>query len=254
MPTKATSKPDGPSGRTRSKRAAELQRRQQILDSAAGKPFGTLSALPAEIILSIFAPEHLDIPTLVAFRLVNTHCKALVDSIPQYNFLSTTHPVVIRALSAANATTPTCADVAAQLRGKRCAFCNDTAAPEDPNSPRTNHKFWSYFYLPTAELICLVCYRQGTVPFPSANGEPDPPSLGRDLIPWSVANLRKCLMDSKRETQVNLDECLDKIPRVRALPFIHHATRKPVMSPLQTRGLEFCDARAVKRLFDLDRP
>ncbi|KAK0611382.1 hypothetical protein B0T14DRAFT_326954 [Immersiella caudata] len=257
MHTKTASKTDAPSARTRSKWAAELQRRQQILDSVASKPFGTLSALPAEILLSIINAQQLDIPTLVNIRLVNTHCKSLADSIPDYNFLSTTHPVVIRALSAAKAITPTCADVTAQLRAQRCVFCNDTAPPEDPNSTtnRGNRKFWSYFYLPTAELICLVCYRQGTTPFPLASGsEAHPPDIGRSLVPWSVANLRKRLIDPKREKQVDLDEYLDQIPRVSALPFIHHATRKPVVSPLQTKGLEFCDARAVKRLFNLTRP
>ena len=253
----------GPFSGTRSKRAAERRHRQNQLASAASRPFGTLNILPPETILSII--EYSDVPALVNFRLVNTHCKAFIDETPQYKWLSTTHPVVIRALAVAKATATTCSAVVSELRAPRCSKCGDTAAPRNGEAgpgrvSGLRPKFWSYFYLPTSELICLNCWRVGTNPLRwqilGARGFPyADPALHRDLIPWSAAHLRQRLKDAQHtEKQENLDGYLETIPHIVAPPYIDHETRKPVTSARQTEGLVFCDATAVKQLFNLPRP
>ncbi|KAK0649266.1 hypothetical protein B0T16DRAFT_507972 [Cercophora newfieldiana] len=253
MPDQTPQNASGPSSRTRSKLAAELHRRQHLLSTTALKPFGTLTTLPAELLLSIFTPANLDVPSLFHFRLANTHCKTLIDhTIPEYAWLSTTHPIVIRALVAAGATTPSCRTVVDQLRGKGCTLCNDRALPERDIEPRHRgrRKFWSVFYLPTAELICRACYRRCTTPGPRMNG-PDGEPLWPDLIPWSLGHLRGRLRDGGVGREEVTEERLRGmgIPCVKALPYV-----KDTASPMQTEGLVLCDARAVERVFRLERP
>ncbi|KAK5655754.1 hypothetical protein OQA88_5291 [Cercophora sp. LCS_1] len=123
-------------------------------------PFGTLSRFPPEILVSIINSD-LDIPTLTNLRLVNHDFKRLIDtSIPDYTWLRTNHPFILRALFASNVTHPSCNRIRSILRAKRCTVCDDNrgdaAAPTWP--------FKAYLSLAAFKFVCKACYLRPLVP------------------------------------------------------------------------------------------
>ena len=104
---------------------------------------GKLDVLPAELLAPIL--QHLDLPTLTAFRRVNHRAMSIVDSLPQYKAVVKHCPDVLRAAICLEATSFSCSVLYETLSTSQCDTCD---------------KFGDYLYLITCRRACYHCYME----------------------------------------------------------------------------------------------
>ena len=117
------------------------------------RSLGQIDKLPLELLSEVLLD--LDVPTLVAFRCVNRHALAVVDSLPKFcRVLENCANVIylpIRAVVATKAKSFTFNTLHNSLSMRDCIRCG---------------RFGGYLYLITCERVCYFCFSQDTAYFP----------------------------------------------------------------------------------------
>lgn len=124
-----------------------LQNSQQ--PSQPLRSLGQLEELPLELLSEVLSD--LDVPTLVAFRCVNRHARAVVDSLPIFCRVVENCANVIRAVVATKAESFTLNTLHNSLSMRDCVKCG---------------RFGGYLYLITCERVCYFCFSRDTAFFP----------------------------------------------------------------------------------------
>ncbi|KAI0182982.1 hypothetical protein EV127DRAFT_448302 [Xylaria flabelliformis] len=110
---------------------------------------GQLDELPLELVTEILLM--LDLPTLTAFRRVNSRAISLVDSIYQYRMIRKHCPNILRAIISINAQSFNCWALYRTLSTTKCATCD---------------RFGGYLYLITCKRVCYSCFKSNLNYFP----------------------------------------------------------------------------------------
>lgn len=97
----------------------DIDRRTNI---ERGTSLGDLQELPVEVLTMIL--PHMDIPTLMAFRQINTEARDMVDFLQQYRTIVTHCPNVLRALASTRATSFTLDSLYRTLFTEECSRPN----------------------------------------------------------------------------------------------------------------------------------
>ena len=105
---------------------------------------GSLDVLPSELFFQILA--ELDLVSLTTFRYVNRLARGLVDTVPEYSYIFTKQPDILRAVLVSSARAYSCASLCAELQRSRCRSCNDSVVD---------------LYLITGTLVCRSCQIAG---------------------------------------------------------------------------------------------
>lgn len=129
---------------------------------------GLLELLPLELLQASLL--HLDLRSLIDFRMVNRRCCSTVDSIPQFGSIIKHGQVAVRAaLAIQTALFITCEQLFHTLCTAECKTCGDVGG---------------YIYMLTCERVCFLCFSN------------DKRYLPYDLTPRKFKTLREVLCDT----------------------------------------------------------